>query len=123
MVWGESGGGAKTAAIHTMPDAAPLFHKASIESAAPLRFPTRAGATARAERTLELLGLTVADIPELHTTPAERLLAIQQSEAANGAPPWGDPGSPWASAPSSTAPSSRAIPSPTVPPPSRRASR
>ena len=48
MVWGESGGGAKTAALYTMPDAAPLFHKASIESAAPLRFPTREGATARA---------------------------------------------------------------------------
>jgi DNA-binding LacI/PurR family transcriptional regulator len=31
-----------------MPDAAPLFHKASIESAAPLRFPIRDGATARA---------------------------------------------------------------------------
>jgi para-nitrobenzyl esterase len=55
MVWGESGGGAKTAAIYTMPAAAPLFHKASIESAAPLRFPTRDGATARARRTLELL--------------------------------------------------------------------
>ncbi|MBE8472165.1 carboxylesterase/lipase family protein [Streptomyces justiciae] len=92
MVWGESGGGAKTAAIYTMPDAVRLFHKASIESAAPLRFPTREGATARAERTLELLGLTKADIPQLHDLPAERLLAIQQSEAANGAPPWGDPG-------------------------------
>ncbi|MEU6375152.1 carboxylesterase family protein [Streptomyces sp. NPDC046909] len=92
MVWGESGGGAKTAAIYTMPDATHLFHKASIESAAPLRFPTREGATARAERTLELLGLTTADIPRLRDIPAERLLAIQQSEAANGAPPWGDPG-------------------------------
>jgi len=92
MVWGESGGGAKTAAVYTMPDAAPLFHKASIESAAPLRFPTREGATARAERTLQLLGLTTADIPKLHEIPAERLLEIQQSEAANGVAPWGDPG-------------------------------
>jgi para-nitrobenzyl esterase len=91
MVWGESGGGAKTAAIYTMPDAAPLFHKASIESASPLRFPTRDGATARARRTLELLGLTTADIPKLHEIPAERLLEIQQSEAANGVAPWGDP--------------------------------
>jgi para-nitrobenzyl esterase len=92
MVWGESGGGAKTAAVYTMPDAARLFHKASIESAAPLRFPTRDGATARARRTLELLGLTTADIPRLQDIPAARLLEIQQSEAANGAPPWGDPG-------------------------------
>lgn len=35
MVWGESGGGSKTAAIYTMPGAASLFQKASIESAAP----------------------------------------------------------------------------------------
>src|SRR6266540_1510893 len=91
MVWGESGGGAKTAAIYTMPDAARLFHKASIESAAPLRFPTRDGATARARRTLELLGLTTANIAQLHDIPAGRLLEIQQSEAANGVAPWGDP--------------------------------
>jgi para-nitrobenzyl esterase len=91
MVWGESGGGAKTAAIYTMPAAAPLFHRASIESAAPLRFPTRQGATARAKRTLELLGLSIGDIPRLREIPAERLLEIQQSEAANGVAPWGDP--------------------------------
>jgi para-nitrobenzyl esterase len=91
MVWGESGGGAKTAAVHTMPAAAPLFHKASIESAAPLRFPTRDGATARADRTLHLLGLTRRDVRRLHDIPAARLLQIQQSEAANGVAPWGDP--------------------------------
>lgn len=91
MVWGESGGGAKTAAIYTMPDASTLFHKASIESAAPLRFPTREGATARAKRTLELLGLTEADIPALHTIPAEKLLEIQEAEASRGVAPWGDP--------------------------------
>ena len=91
MVWGESGGGAKTAAVYTMPAAAPLFRKASIESAAPLRFPTRSGATARAERTLSLLGLTKAEIPKLYDIPAARLLEIQQSEAANGVAPWGDP--------------------------------
>ncbi|MEV6850077.1 carboxylesterase family protein [Actinoplanes sp. NPDC051411] len=92
MVWGESGGGAKTAAVYTMPAAARLFHKASIESAAPLRLATRDGATARAERTLHLLGLSAADMPALHDIPAARLLEIQQSEAANGEAPWGDPG-------------------------------
>src|SRR3954453_17498548 len=75
-----------------MAGAAPLFPKASIESASPLRSPPRDGATARAERTLELLGLTTADIPKLHEIPAERLLEIQVSEAANGVAPWGDPG-------------------------------
>nr|WP_232344263.1 carboxylesterase family protein [Actinoplanes awajinensis] len=94
MVWGESGGGAKTAAVYTMPAASRLFHKASVESAAPLRFPTRAGATARAERTLDLLGLARRDIRTLHDIPAARLLEIQQSEAANGVAPWGDPDPP-----------------------------
>ncbi|WP_433378971.1 carboxylesterase/lipase family protein [Actinoplanes sp. CA-142083] len=89
MVWGESGGGAKTAAVYTMPAAAPLFHKASIESAAPLRFPTREGAIARSERTLHLLGATVSQLRDI---PASRLLEIQVSEAANGVAPWGDPG-------------------------------
>lgn len=123
MVWGESGGGAKTAAVYTMPAAAPLFHKASIESAAPLRFPTRDGATARARRTLELLGLTTADIPRLHDVPAARLLEIQQSEAANGARRGATPARSPGSAPSSTAPSSRGTPSPTAPRPSRPTSR
>jgi para-nitrobenzyl esterase len=91
MVWGESGGGAKTAAVYTMPKAARLFHKASIESAAPLRFPARDGATARADRTLHLLGLTRRDIRPLHDIPAARLLEIQTSEAANGVAPWGEP--------------------------------
>jgi para-nitrobenzyl esterase len=91
MVWGESGGGAKTAAVYTMPQAARLFHKASIESAAPLRFSTRDGATARARRTLDLLGLSTADIPRLNDIPAATLLEIQQAEAANGVAPWGDP--------------------------------
>ncbi|BEL06677.1 carboxylesterase/lipase family protein [Actinoplanes sichuanensis] len=91
MVWGESGGGAKTAAVYTMPAASRLFHKASIESAAPLRFPTRDGAVNRADRTLHLLGLTRRDIRTLHDIPAARLLEVQVSEAANGVAPWGDP--------------------------------
>ena len=123
MVWGESGGGAKTAAIYTMPDAAPLFQKASIESASPLRFPTRDGATARAKRTLELLGLTTADIPKLHEIPAERLLEIQQSESRMALRPGAIPTRSPASAPSSMALSSRSIPSPMASRPSRLTSR
>ncbi|RYE11330.1 MAG: carboxylesterase/lipase family protein [Hyphomicrobiales bacterium] len=91
MVWGESGGGAKTAAIYTMPDASNLFHKASIESAAPIRFPTREGATARARRTLELLGLGTGDIAKLHDIPAETLLDVQAREVPRGVAPWAEP--------------------------------
>jgi para-nitrobenzyl esterase len=33
MIFGESGGGAKTSCLYAMPEAAPFFSKASIESA------------------------------------------------------------------------------------------
>lgn len=91
MVWGESGGGSKTAAVYTMPGAANLFHKASIESASPLRFPTREQANARAEKTLELLGISASEIVQLHDLPPERLLEVQQMDIPNGLAPWGDP--------------------------------
>ncbi|KRA98022.1 para-nitrobenzyl esterase [Devosia sp. Root685] len=91
MVWGESGGGSKTAAIYTMPGAASLFHKASIESAAPLRFPTREQATERARETLKWLGLAETDIGQLQDIPAARLLEAQEAGNARGLAPWGDP--------------------------------
>jgi para-nitrobenzyl esterase len=91
MVWGESGGGAKTACVYTMPSAADLFHKASVESAAPLRLPTRKAATERARKTLELLGFGVADIAQLHDIPAEKLLEVQGMDIPMGLAPWGDP--------------------------------
>ena len=37
MIFGESGGGAKTSCLYAMPAAAPFFHKASIESGPGIR--------------------------------------------------------------------------------------
>ena len=91
MVWGESGGGSKTAAIYTMPGAASLFHKASIESAAPLRFPSREGATERAKQTIEWLALTPTNIGQLQDMPAAKLLEAQEAGSARGLAPWGEP--------------------------------
>jgi para-nitrobenzyl esterase len=91
MVWGESGGGAKTACVYTMPGAADLFHKASIESAAPLTIATRDGATERARRTLAALGIGEADLGQLTDMPAEKLLEAQvSSDMPNGQAPWGE---------------------------------
>lgn len=91
MVWGESGGGAKTACVYTMPSAANLFHKASIESAAPLTLATRDGATERARRTLAALGVGEADLALLMDMPAEKLLEAQQSsDMPMGQAPWAE---------------------------------
>jgi para-nitrobenzyl esterase len=86
FVFGESGGGAKTAAIYAMPSAAPLYHKASVESAATLSFPTREGATARARETLKELGIAETEIDKIYDVPTDKLLEVQAK--AGGGAPW-----------------------------------
>ena len=52
MIFGESGGGAKTSCLYAMPEAAPYFNKASIESGPGVRMTSRDTA---AETTAKLL--------------------------------------------------------------------
>jgi para-nitrobenzyl esterase len=52
MIFGESGGGAKTSCLYAMPSAAPYFNKASIESGPGIRMMPREAA---AETTLMVL--------------------------------------------------------------------
>ena len=52
MIWGESGGGAKTSCLYAMPGAAPYFNKASIESGPGVRMMDKETAQ---ENTLQLL--------------------------------------------------------------------
>jgi len=54
MIFGESGGGAKTSCLYAMPEAAPYFTKASIESGPGIRMLTREMA---AETSLGLKGI------------------------------------------------------------------
>lgn len=94
MVWGESGGGAKTSAIYAFQPAAKLFHKASIESGPGIRMTVREQAAATAVYVLDQLGLARTDARKLADVPAEKLLAIQLAPrpapaagaAANGPP-------------------------------------
>ena len=60
MIWGESGGGAKTSALTAMPSAKGLFHRASIESGPTLRLRSRDSANATADAVLAALGLSKA---------------------------------------------------------------
>ena len=78
MIWGESGGGAKTATLTAMPRARGLFHRASIESGATLRLTPREAATETTRRVLAALGLSEKQARELVKLPAERLRALQQ---------------------------------------------
>jgi para-nitrobenzyl esterase len=78
LIFGESGGGAKTATLLGMPAAKGLFHRAGIESGPSMRAGARDRASQLAELFLRRLGLDRSRISELHKLPLERLMEAQQ---------------------------------------------
>ena len=92
MIFGDSGGGLKTSCLYAMPQAAPYFHKASIESGPGVRVmePDIADQTTR--KLLEHLGLARSEWRRVLDLPAATLLAAQRKIGAspNEAPArWG----------------------------------
>ncbi|HEV2269360.1 MAG TPA: carboxylesterase family protein [Steroidobacteraceae bacterium] len=77
LLFGESGGGQKTATLMAMPAAQGFFHKAGIQSGAKLRGYPRDIATETARRLLAGLGLGPHQVDRLAEVPAEKLIAIQ----------------------------------------------
>ena len=78
MIWGESGGGAKTTVLTAMPGAQGMYHRASIESGAALRMRTRDSADETARAVLSALNLTGKQARELLKVPAGALIDIMQ---------------------------------------------
>ncbi|WP_246150845.1 carboxylesterase/lipase family protein [Adhaeribacter aerolatus] len=77
MIWGESGGGAKTSCLYAMPAAAPYFNKASIESGPGVRMMDKDTAH---ENTLQLfneLNIPVNNWQKILEVPASDLLNMQ----------------------------------------------
>jgi para-nitrobenzyl esterase len=83
MVWGESGGGAKTSCIYAMPSAAPYFHKASIESGPGVRMTERENASRTTHWVLQQLGLSRKEARKLLQVPAAKLLDLQVNAPPN----------------------------------------
>jgi para-nitrobenzyl esterase len=77
MIFGESGGGAKTSCLYAMPAAAPYFNKASIESGPGIRMFPRDLAAETTTMVLKELGLQKSEWRKLLEIPGEKLLAIQ----------------------------------------------
>ncbi len=77
MIFGESGGGAKTACLYAMPAAQPYFNKASIESGPGVRMFTRQMASLTTARVLKELDIASKDWRKLLAVPADLLLRIQ----------------------------------------------
>jgi para-nitrobenzyl esterase len=76
MIFGESGGGAKTCMLLGMPSAKGLFHRAAIQSGSSLRGMPREEAATTASNTLKALGISEKNVDELQRLPAEKLLAL-----------------------------------------------
>ncbi|HUO89039.1 MAG TPA: carboxylesterase family protein [Rhizomicrobium sp.] len=82
MIWGQSGGGAKTSTMMGVPSARGLFHRAAIQSGSLLRVTPRERATMLAEKLLKQLGLTGKDMAKLQAMPWEQILAAQLALSA-----------------------------------------
>jgi len=90
MIFGESGGGAKTSCLYAMPAAAHYFNKAAIESGPGIRMMPRDVAAETALMTLQHLGLNKSEWRKLLDVPADKLVAAQVALARRpvGRPPF-----------------------------------
>lgn len=79
MIFGESGGGAKTSCLYAMPSAAPYFNKASIESGPGLRLRSLDTASRTTALVLQQLGIDKSQWKQLLDVPADKLVEIQGS--------------------------------------------
>jgi para-nitrobenzyl esterase len=77
MIFGQSGGGAKTTTILATPAAKGLFHRAAVQSGSSLRLTPRDRATRNAEVLLKQLGLSKERIPDLQKLPWQQILEAQ----------------------------------------------
>jgi para-nitrobenzyl esterase len=91
MIFGESGGGAKTTTLTAMPSAHGMFQKASIESGSALRLTSKDRAVESTQIALERFGLTDKTARELITMPIANILDVV-SLAPMGPPPAGPGG-------------------------------
>lgn len=77
MIFGESGGGAKTSCLYAMPEASPYFNKASIESGPGVRMLTKEQAAETTEKVLKEMDIAKNDWRKLLEVSPAQLLEIQ----------------------------------------------
>jgi para-nitrobenzyl esterase len=77
MIFGQSGGGAKTSTILATPSAKGLFHSAAVQSGSSLRLTTREQATKAAEQLLTKLEIPKTRIADIQKVSWQQLLEAQ----------------------------------------------
>jgi para-nitrobenzyl esterase len=89
MIFGQSGGGAKTSTMLATPAAKGLFHRAAVQSGSLLKFMPKDRATQNAEALLKQLGIPKSRIADLQKVSWQQLLEAQVAAGA-GAPGLGN---------------------------------
>jgi para-nitrobenzyl esterase len=84
MIFGESGGGMKTSCLYAMPEAAPCFHKASIESGPGIELIHAEDAARTTRSLLKYLNISPQNWQKLLVVPAEKLLEAQENLPTEG---------------------------------------
>ncbi|HVS64589.1 MAG TPA: carboxylesterase/lipase family protein [Thermoanaerobaculia bacterium] len=82
MIWGQSGGGAKTSTLLAMPAAKGLFHRAAVQSGSSLTMRTPEQATDAAEALLAELGIDAGQLEKLREVPYADVVAAQAKVGA-----------------------------------------
>jgi para-nitrobenzyl esterase len=82
MIFGQSGGGAKTSTMLATPAAKGLFHRAAVQSGSLLKFVPRDRATQNAEALLKQLGIPKSRIADLQKVSWQQLLEAQAAAGA-----------------------------------------
>jgi para-nitrobenzyl esterase len=79
MIFGQSGGGAKTSTMLAMPSAKGLFQSAGVQSGSTIRSATREAGTKSAEALLQKLGIAKGNIASIQKLPWQQILEAQAS--------------------------------------------
>jgi len=86
MIFGQSGGGAKTSTVLAMPPAKGLFHRAAVQSGSALRLVTPEAGAATAEKLVRQLGLGKANIADIQKLSWQQILEAQTAAGGNFSP-------------------------------------
>ncbi len=86
MIFGQSGGGAKTSTVLAMPPAKGLFHRAAVQSGSALRLATPEAGAATAEKFLKQLGLTGKTAGDIQKFSWQQILEAQTAGGGNFSP-------------------------------------
>jgi para-nitrobenzyl esterase len=86
MIFGQSGGGAKTSTLLAMPGAKGLYQRAGVQSGSALRLMTPEAGVASAEKFLKVLNISKSNIGQLQKLPFTQLLAAQATAQTGFSP-------------------------------------